>query len=104
MAFKPKSKASFKEKIKNALLRGDIVRRDFRDEQPIELMFREAARNLPTMRNIGYQDEAVYEKVYCDHNIVNEVIDELSKDYSVRKVHCAYSGCCQYTTYGYYID
>lgn len=104
MAFVPTSKASFKKKIKDALMNGDIVRRDFRDEQPIELMFREASRSLPTMRNIGYQDEAVYEKVYCDHNIVDEVIDELSKDYSVRKVHCAFSGCCQYTTYGYYID
>ena len=104
MAFKPKSKTSFKEQIKNALMRGDIVRRDFRDDQPIELMVRDAVRALPSMRNIGYQNDAVYDRLYCDHDIVDEVIDELSKDYSIRKVHCAFSGCCQYTTYGYYID
>ena len=85
-------------------MEGDIVRYDFRDEKPIELMVRDAIRNLPTMHNIGMEQSAVYESIYCDHDIVHEVMEELSKDYSVRKVHCAYSGCCQYTTYGIYID
>lgn len=104
MAFKPVKKGSLKEQIKKALLNGDVVRRDFRDEEPVELMHREAVRYLPNMGNIGREDKFVYSKVFCDHDIVNEVVSELSKNYSVRKIFCQFCGCCQYSTYGYYID
>lgn len=104
MAFTPKTKTSVKEAIKKHLLEGDIIRRDFRDEKPIEVMVREAVSKLPTMHNIGMEKDAVFKTIYCDHNILDEVVEELSKDYSVRKVWCQYSGCCQYATYGYYLD
>ena len=104
MAFKPKSKSSFKKVIKKHLLDGDIIRYDFRDEKPIEVMVRDAIGKLPYMHNIGMEDNAVIETIFCDHDIVHEVVNELSTDYSISKIHCAYSGCCQYTTYGIYID
>ena len=104
MAFTPKTKDSIENKIKNALLDGYVVRYDFRDEEPIEIMVRECIPSLPTMRNIGLEDKALIEKVYCSHDIIKRVFTELSQSYSVRKVWCGCSGCCQYSTYGIYVD
>ena len=102
--FTPKNKNSFAETIKKHLMEGDIIRYDFRDETPLEVMIREAVQKLPRMHNIGQEKEGVYKKIYCSHDILHEVVRELSKTYSIRDVRCAYSGCCQYSTYGYYID
>ena len=104
MAFTPKTKDSFKSTIKNYLLSGYIVRYDFRDDKPIEVMARDAIKYLRSMHNIGMERNGVVEEIYCDHNIVHEVMDELSANYSVRKIRCEWSGCCQYTTYGVYLD
>lgn len=104
MAFTPKSKDTFKSTIKNYLLNGNIIRYDFRDEKPIEVMARDAISFLHNMHNIGMERNLVVEEIYCDHNILHEVMDELSTNYSVRKIRCEWSGCCQYTTYGVYLD
>ena len=76
---------------------------DGRDEQPIEVFVRDAIKNLSTMRNIGLV-QGVCDKIYCSHDIMREVCNELAETYSIRKVWCSWSGCCQYSTYGYYID
>lgn len=102
--FTPKSKNSFAETIKKHLMEGDIIRYDFRDETPLEVMTREVVNKLPHMHNIGQEDSCVFKKIHCSHDILHEVVSELSKTYSIRKVSCGYSGCCQYSTYGYYID
>jgi hypothetical protein len=104
MAFTPKSKTSFKETIKIHFLNGDVLRADFRDETPIEVMDRKHALNLSSMSNICQEGDKVSRKIFCDHHILHEVMDELRKDYSVREVRCQCSGCCQYATYGYYLD
>lgn len=103
MGFTPKAKDGLKSTIKSHLLNGKIIRYDFRDEKPIEVMDRTFIRNISTMRNIGLED-CVEESIYCDHDIVHEVMDELSANYSVRKIRCGGSGCCQYTTYGAFLD
>ena len=82
MTFVPKSKNSFKEKIREYIMNGYIIRYDFREEKPIE----------------------VIENIFCSHNIVHELVKELEQDYSVRIIRCRYSGCCQYCTYGVYLD
>lgn len=102
--FTPKNKSSFAETIKKHLMEGDIIRYDCRDETPLEVMIREVVNELPNMRNIGQEESYVFKKIYCSHDILHKVVGDLSKTYSVRKVCCGYSGCCQYSTYGYYID
>ena len=102
--FTPKKKNSFADEIRNYLLEGYIIRRDYRDETPLEVIGRGRIPNLPTMRNIGSEDDIVEQRIHCSHTLFDEVIDELSKEYSVREIWCSWSGACQYSTYGYYID
>lgn len=102
--FKPTDKNEFKTDIKTKFLVGDILRCDSRDEKPIEAMRRDNIKNLPTMRNIGMEMASVYDEIHCSHKILFEVIEELSKQYSVREVRCMGSGCGQYSACGYYLD
>ena len=104
MAFKPTNKSSIKDKIRKYLLNGYVIRYDFREEKPIEVMIRDAVPYLSRMHNIGMEKDGVVENIYCDHDILHNIVSELKADYSVRKVWCGYSGCCQYSTYGIYID
>ena len=104
MTFVPKSKNSFKEKIREYIMNGYIIRYDFREEKPIEIMSRDNIHNLDTMHNIGQEKDKVIENIFCSHNIVHELVKELEQDYSVRIIRCRYSGCCQYCTYGVYLD
>lgn len=104
MEFTPKKKDSIKETIKKHLLNGNIIRYDFRDEQPLEVISRDCINDLPRMHNIGQEAGVLLENIYCSHNNLHEAITELSVEYSVRKVSCGYSGCCQYSTYGVYLD
>ena len=53
--------------------------------------------------NIGLEKEVV-ENINCSHKIFHKIVDELRKEYSVRDILCGGSGCCQYATYGYYLD
>lgn len=103
MDFKPKAKADYNKIIEHYLMNGYIIRYDFRDETPLEVMERDLAPRLHSMHNIG-QENAVWDRLSCSHDIIHEVCDKLSKEYSVRKVRCSFSGCCQYTTYGVYLD
>lgn len=102
MAFKPISKKSTIEKIKNYLLEGYIARKDARDETPIEIISRERINDVPRMGNIGTQQ--TIDEINCSHGLLFDAINELEKEYSVREVSCSYSGCCQYATFAYYID
>ena len=104
MAFKPISKSDTKEKIKNYLMEGFIIRVDGRDETPLEVISREHLKRLPHTSNIGQCEVEVVEKIQCSHKLLYEVKAELSDDYSISCVSCSYSGCCQYATYGYYLD
>lgn len=104
MAFTPKKKDSIKETIKNHLLNGNIIRYDMRDETPLEVIGRDCINSLSRMHNIGQEFGIVIENICCSHSNLHEVINELSAEYSVRKVSCGYSGCCQYSTYGVYLD
>ena len=104
MAFTPTKKSDVSKTIKNYLLNGYIVRYDGRDETPLEVMDRFFKPYLRSMHNIGQEKGNVLDEIHCGHKILHDVIDELRKDYSVSKVFCASSGCCQYATYGYYID
>lgn len=106
MEFKPTKKGSFSNVIKEHLLNGDIIRYDFRDEKPLEVLLRTPSniKYLGSMHNIGMERDKVVEEIYCSHDVLHEVVAELSKTYSVRKVWCGYSGCCQYSTYGVYLD
>jgi len=104
MEFKPKAKKSFESIIKEELLKGNIIRYDARDEKPIEVMGRVHIKDLSTMHNIGMEKERVEMEIFCSHDIANKVVAELAKTYSVRKVWCSYSGCCQYSTWGIYLD
>ena len=72
MAFTPTKKTSVKDTIKNYLLKGYIIRRDFRDETPLEVMVRDLVKYLPTMHNIGQDKDAVMDRVYCSHNLLKE--------------------------------
>lgn len=104
MAFTPTKKDSFESKIKNYLMDGYVIRCDGRDDKPIEVMVREVIKNLNTMRNIGLEENGIVEKIYCSHEIFYKVVKELEQEYSVRKIGCGGSGCCQYYTKGYYLD
>jgi hypothetical protein len=104
MAFKPKKKLDFAMQIEKYLLDGYIIRYDCRDDQPIEVIGREHIKNLAHMGNIGQESRCNPINIYCAHGILHTVADKLGKEFSVRKVSCEYSGCCQYSTYGYYID
>lgn len=104
MEFKPKTKKSFESIIKEELLKGNIVRFDGRDERPIEVMGRVHIKDLSTMHNIGMEKERVEMEIFCSHDIARNVIAELGKTYSVRKIWCSYSGFGQYSTWGIYLD
>lgn len=103
MAFTPKTKDSYKNEIKNYLLEGYALRRDARDETPIEVLPRETIEYLSSMGNIG-SEKSVVAKIKCSHSVLSDVVNELREEYSVRKVWCSFSGCCQYSTYAYYVD
>ena len=100
--FKPISKKDTIAKIKNYLLEGYILRNDARGESPIEVVSRELIDKVPTMGNIG--TVPTIEEIHCSRYLLFDAIVELEKDYSIRKVSCSYSGCCQYATYATYID
>lgn len=104
MAFTPKKKDSIKETIKNHLLNGNIIRYDCRDETPLEVISRDCINILSRMHNIGQEAGVLLENISCSHSNLHEVVEELKADYSVRKVSCGCSGCCQYSTYGVYLD
>lgn len=104
MAFKPTNKSSIEGRILNYLLKGYVIRYDFREDKPIEVMLRDAVPYLSRMHNIGMEEDGVVDKIFCDHDILHTIVSELKADYSVRKVWCSHSGCCQYSTYGIYID
>lgn len=104
MDFKPTPKNEVKEKIRDYLMKGYIIRYDFQDDNPIEVMNRDVVKYVPTMNNIGQEKSRVIENIYCSHSVLHEVTKELENDYSVRDVRCRCSGCCQYTTYGVYLD
>lgn len=101
--FFPKGKAEVKEKIKSILLKGKIIRYDGIEENPLEVMDRAYVNRLSHMSNI-LQANVPVEKVHFAHSVLHEAIAELKNDYCVRKVSCEYSGCCQYATYGVYLD
>lgn len=102
--FIPMKKTNYAEEIAKHLLAGDVIRADSRDEMPIEVMVRECVPTLHTMKNIGMEKNGIIKKINCSHTILHDVIENLKKDYSVRKVLCEWSGCCQYTTYAYFLD
>lgn len=104
MAFKPISKSDTLAKIKNYFMNGFILRVDSRDETPIEVIDRTYTKQVANMHNIGQEKHIVLEEINCSHELLHDIVKELKKDYSVRKVWCSYSGCCQYSTYAYYID
>lgn len=104
MDFTPTKKDIFESKIKNYLMSGFVIRCDGRDDKPIEIMNREVIRNLNTMRNIGLEKNGIVEEIYCSHEILHNIVKELEQEYSVRRVSCGGSGCCQYHTNGYYLD
>ena len=101
--FTPTKKNSFKEKIKKYLLEGNIIRYDCIGDHPLEVFPRSFKNRLRNMGNIG-QEKGCIESLNCAHSNLHEVVDELSTEYSVCKVSCQFSGCCQYSTYGYYLD
>ena len=104
--FTPKKKSGFISKIKNYLLQGYIIRVDGKDDSPIEVIGRDAEKYLPSMGNIGqlWSEVKLIEKINCAHSNLYEVVADLKQEYSVRNVRCKGSGCCQYATYGYYLD
>lgn len=104
MAFKPISKSDTLAKIKNYLLEGFILRVDSRDETPIEVIDRAYIKQVPNMPNIGQFSGTLTESINCSHELLHGIVKELKEDYSVRRVWCSFSGCCQYSTYAYYID
>ena len=111
MNFTPQNKNDVRTKISNYLLNGFIIRYDFRDEQPIEVLYRKHIKDLPHLGNIGsyayhgfHREYSVAEEIFCDHEILHGIVKELREKYSVCNVSCGCSGCCQYSTYGYYLD
>lgn len=104
--FTPKKKSGFISKIKNYLLQGYIIRVDGKDDSPLEVIGRDSEGYLPSMGNIGqlWSEVKLIEELNCAHSNLYEVVDELKQVYSVRKVRCKGSGCCQYATHGYYLD
>ena len=102
--FTPIKKETVKSKLTEILLEGKIIRYDFREEMPLEVLDREKIKSLHNMRNIGQEEQSVVNKITCSHNALSEVVAQLSKEYSIRRIHCSHSGCLQYTTYGVYID
>lgn len=104
MAFTPKNRSSIKEDIKKVLLEGYIVRYNFIESDPLEVMDREYIKDLRMMGNIGQSFKPIVKSVNMSHDLFQEVKEELKKEYSVRAIRCEGSGCCQYTTYGVYIE
>lgn len=104
MNFKPKSKETIKNEIKDILLTGSIIRYDFIDENPLEVLDRKYTYNLPNMSNIGQCSKPIMKIINCNHKLLHEVTAELNGDYSVREIECKQSGCCQHATYGVYIE
>jgi len=104
MAFTPKRKTDIKDIIKNILLEGNIIRYDSREEKPIEVLDRKYINDLSDMGNIGSCCKPIIENINCSHKVFHEVKSELEQDYSVKTIRCRNSGCCQYSTYGTYIE
>ena len=102
--FKPTKKNSFKETIKDYLLKGYVLRYDSQGENPLEVLSRDCVKGLSTMGNIGNPKGYLVKNLFCAHSNLYEVMDELEAEYSVNKVSCTHSGCCQYATYGVYLD
>ena len=101
--FTPAKKASFQEKIEKHLMEGNIIRYDFREDTPLEVFDRTYKDRLSSMRNIGLESGYI-ETIHCSHSNLEEVVEKLKKEYSVNETRCTHSGCCQYTTYGCFLD
>lgn len=104
MAFKPTHKDNYESKIENYLLNGYIIRYDMRGDTPLEVVGREHKGRIKNTSNIGQFNGEIIENIYCSHDMLYNVVNRLEKVYSLRKVSCEFSGCCQYSTYAYYID
>ena len=85
-------------------MEGYIIRFDGIDEHPIEVISRDYTYKLPSMGNINQEYKHIKCTLDCSHTNAENVLKELEKEYSLRKVHCGCSGCCQYATFGYYLD
>ena len=104
MAFTPKSRSELKEQIRNIFLKGYIIRYNFIEDAELEVMDRQYINNLSMMGNIGQSWMPIVNSFKFSHNLFQEVKSELAKEYSVKAIRCEGSGCCQYTTYGAYIE
>lgn len=110
--FTPKKKSEFQDKIKKYLLEGYIIRCNSIETDPLEVIDRAHLGLIPNSGNIGSFDpglgqkkgSGITEKIVCSHSNLHNVVAELKKDYSVSEVSCRHSGCCQYSTYAYYLD
>ncbi len=104
--FVPQKKNEFVGAIKKYLMDGFIIRYDGIEEHPLEILTRDGVKFLSTMGNIGNGVDKgfLHSTLNCSHKILFLIIDDLEKEYSVRIIRCGNSGCCQYATYGVYLD
>lgn len=104
--FVPMKKSEFVGAIKKYLMGGFIIRYNSIENEPLEVMTRDGVKFLPTMGNIGNGADKgfLHSNLNCSHKILFDIMDELEKEYSVRNIRCEHSGCCQYATYGVYLD
>ena len=102
--FVPKKKASFEKELEELLLEGKIIRYCCDDAKPLEIVGREHIGRMPDTGNIGQEEDIVEKKIHCSWRVLVSVVSSLEREYSVRRVRCSNSGCCQYATCAYYVD
>lgn len=99
-----------KEKIREALLRGDIIKKDGGASTRMQIIPREQKNNLEVLHtqvtNIGYRNggqSAIPGSEFIPYRRIDDVIDELEEDGFSVLSEDVYSGYCQYHTKIYYL-
>lgn len=110
-AFVPRRRNDSSNKVRKTLMNGKIIRYDAKHNY-VEVLPRTDKGNLSRMGNLHDEGQRYYygenyiepEMIQISQNSLYKLIEELEEEYEVIKVRCEESGCCQYATFGVYLE
>lgn len=105
--------SNVKKKVLNTLMSGSLIRIDGVHNEA-EIIPREYLSAISHADNlfqhtgslVRYYDSPDYVKqtITVNASQLVKIINELEEEYIINKFTCSGSGCCQYHTYGYYLE
>ena len=99
-----------REVVREALLRGDIIKKDCGASTRMQIIPRSEKKHHEVLStqitNIGYRNGGKSEipgAEFIPYTEINKVVDDLEAEGYVVLKEAVYSGCCQYHTDIYYL-